>query len=52
MLYPGVHNLALQPDSGRFAVLEPGSDEKERDPLRVTFVINFFDELGKKLQAR
>jgi serine/threonine-protein kinase len=51
--YPGVLNLALHPDGKRFAVFEaPPSAEGEKGSVHVTFLLNFFDELRRRVPVR
>jgi hypothetical protein len=50
IFYPGMLNLALHPDGKRFAVFPmPESMAGEKGPLRVTFLLNFFDELRRRV---
>jgi serine/threonine-protein kinase len=50
IFFPGLHNLALHPDGKRFAVFPLPEDSEEKRPVRVTFVLNFFDELRRKVR--
>jgi serine/threonine-protein kinase len=48
--YTGLTNLALAPDGRRFAVFPmPDAMDGDKSPLHVTFLLNFFDELGRRL---
>jgi serine/threonine-protein kinase len=48
--YPGVVNLALHPDGKRFAVFPmPEAEGGDKAPVRVTFLLNFFDELRQRV---
>jgi hypothetical protein len=43
-------NLALHPDGKRFAVFEsPKAQESERNSVHVTFLLNFFDYLRRRI---
>jgi hypothetical protein len=49
IFYPGALNLALHPDGKRFAVFPmPESMAADKAPVRVTFLLNFFDELRRR----
>jgi serine/threonine-protein kinase len=50
IFFPGLHNLALHPDGKRFAVFPMPDDAGEKAPVRVMFVLNFFDELRRKVR--
>jgi Tol biopolymer transport system component/predicted Ser/Thr protein kinase len=48
--YAGVTNLALAPDGKRFAVFPmPEAAPGEKGSVHVTFLLNFFDELKRRL---
>jgi len=48
--FPGVSNLDLAPDGKRFAVFtQPQTAGGEKGPVRVTMLLNYFDELRRKL---
>jgi hypothetical protein len=50
LLYAGSINLALHPDGKRFAVFEsPKTPESERNTVHVTFLLNFFDYLRRRI---
>jgi serine/threonine-protein kinase len=50
LIYPGVLNAALHPDGKRFAILEPPDSNVDRkSSVHVTFLLNFFDELRRKV---
>lgn len=47
---PGNTNLALAPDGKRFAVFpRPENEEPESGSVHVTFLLNFFDELRRRV---
>jgi Tol biopolymer transport system component len=47
---PGAGNLALAPDGKRFAVFPmPEPTPGDKSPVHVTFLLNFFDELKRRL---
>ena len=49
--FPGLCNLALHPDGKRFAVFPMPEDAGgEKSPIRLTLVLNFFDELRRKIR--
>jgi serine/threonine-protein kinase len=51
IFFPGLRNLTLHPDGKRFAVFPMPEDVGgEKSPVRVTFVLNFFDELRRKVR--
>jgi serine/threonine-protein kinase len=50
IFFPGLHNLDLQPDGKRFVVFAMPEDSGEKRPVRVTFVLNFFDELRRRVR--
>jgi hypothetical protein len=52
IFFPGLYNLALHPDGKRFAVFPMPEDSGEKGPVRVTFVLNFFDELRRKVPVK
>jgi len=53
LFYPGNSNLDLAPDGKRFAVLTtPEGLEEPHGSLHVTFLLNFFDELRRKLPPK
>jgi serine/threonine-protein kinase len=53
LFYPGVSNLDLAPDGKRFAVLgSPESAANAKRPVHVTFLLNFFDELRRRVPTR
>jgi hypothetical protein len=43
-------SFALSPDGKRFAVVQE-VESKEKSPIHVTFLLNFFDELQRKAPA-
>jgi serine/threonine-protein kinase len=50
LFYPGILNLALHPDGKRFATFEgPDSAAGGKGSVHVTFLLNFFDELRRRL---
>jgi serine/threonine-protein kinase len=50
LIYDGRLNLALHPDGKRFAVFEPPkAQESERNTVHVTFLLNFFDYLRRRI---
>ena len=50
IFYAGGLNLALAPDGKRFAVFPmPESDRAEKGSVHVTFLLNFFDELRRRI---
>jgi serine/threonine-protein kinase len=50
LLYAGTRNLALHPDGKHFAVFEPPkTPESERNTVHVTFLLNFFDYLRRRI---
>ena len=51
LFYPGVRNLDLAPDGKRFVVLSaPKPDAGEKGPpVHVTVLLNFFDELRRRV---
>jgi Tol biopolymer transport system component len=50
IFYAGVSNLALAPDGKRFAVFPmPEAAGPEKGSVRVTFLLNFADELRRRL---
>jgi Tol biopolymer transport system component len=50
IFYPGTMNLDLAPDGKRFAVLEtPEAAAPEKGSVHVTFLLNFLDELRRKV---
>ena len=52
LYYTGLTNLALTPDGRRFAVFpRPEAMGGESGAVRVTFLLNFFDELRRRLPA-
>jgi serine/threonine-protein kinase len=51
LLSLGVVNLALAPDGKRFAVFPIPEAAGEKTPVRVTFLLNFFDELRRRVPA-
>jgi Tol biopolymer transport system component len=51
--YTGLTNLALAPDGKRFAVFpRPDTIGSEKGTVHVTFLLNFFDELRRRLPGR
>lgn len=44
-----VKNLDLAPDGRRFAVFPVSADAKDQTPLRVTFLLNFFDAARQRV---
>jgi hypothetical protein len=52
IFYPGVSNLDLAPDGQRFAVLTtPDAASGAKSSVRVTMLLNFFDELRRRMPA-
>ena len=52
VFYTGSFNLALAPDGKRFAVFPiPEPSAPGKGPLHVTFLLNFFDELRRRIPA-
>ena len=52
IFYPGFLNLDLAPDGKRFAVFPMPEDQGgEKGSARLTFLLNFFDELKRRLPA-
>jgi len=50
LFYPGVMNLALHPDGKRFATFEAlDSQAGGKGSVHATFLLNFFDELRRRL---
>ncbi len=50
IFFPGVSNIDLAPNGTRFAVLTAtGAASAERDPVHVTVMVNFFDELRRRM---
>ena len=50
IFYAGVSNLALAPDGKRFAVLPmPEAAGTEKGTVHVTFLLNFLDELRRRI---
>jgi serine/threonine-protein kinase len=50
IFYPGVVNLTLAPDGKRFAVFPmPEAMGGEKGSVHVTFLLNFFDELRRRV---
>jgi len=50
LFYMGALNLDLAPDGGRFAVLAlPETPPGEKGTVRVTMLLNFFDELKRRI---
>ena len=50
LFYDGRLNLALHPDGKHFAVFEPPkTPEPERNSVQVTFLLNFFDYLRRRI---
>src|SRR5262249_2638085 len=50
IFYAGGLDLALAPDGKRFAVFSmPGADRAEKGSVHVTFLVNFFDELRRRI---
>jgi Periplasmic component of the Tol biopolymer transport system len=53
ILFTGSSNLTLAPDGKRFAVFPPPEISKGRnEAVRVTFLLNFFDELRRRSGAQ
>ena len=52
IFFPGRSNLGLAPDGKRFAVLQmPETTGETKGPVRVTFLLNFFDEVRRRIPA-
>jgi len=50
IFYPGSSNLDLAPDGKRFAVLTaPEATGREKGSLHVTMLLNFFDEVKRRI---
>lgn len=50
VFYPGTANLDLAPDGKRFAVLtQPEGAGESKGSVHVTMLLNFFDELKRRL---
>ena len=53
LFYPGTSNLDLAPDGKRFAVLAlPETPPGEKGTVHVTMLLNFFDELKRRIPAK
>jgi hypothetical protein len=53
IFYPGAVNLTLHPDGKRFAVFPmPEATAGTNGPVRLTFLLNFFDELRRRIPAK
>jgi hypothetical protein len=51
VFYSGTVNLALAPDGKRFAALPmPEAAGQEKGSVHVTFLLNFFDELRRRME--
>jgi serine/threonine-protein kinase len=50
LYYPGSVNLDIAPDGKRFAVFAAPKDDQAKGSVRVTMLLNFFDELRRKLR--
>jgi serine/threonine-protein kinase len=48
---PGTLHLDLAPDSGRFAVIAPPETGPKEGSVHVTFLLNFFDEMRRRLSG-
>lgn len=51
LLYPGFTNMDVAPDGKRFAVALPAATAESTDAVRVTFLLNFDDELRRRLKS-
>jgi predicted Ser/Thr protein kinase/WD40 repeat protein len=50
IFFPGTSNLALAPDGKRFAVFPmPEASGPDKGPVHVTFLLNFLDELRRRI---
>ena len=50
IFYPGLANLDLAPDGKRFAVFTlPETPPGEKGSVHVTMLLNFFDELKRRI---
>jgi hypothetical protein len=50
IFYPGVSNMDIAPDGERFAVLAvPQASAGERISVHVTMLVNYFDELKRRI---
>jgi hypothetical protein len=50
IFYPGVSNMDIAPDGKRFAVLSvPPATSSERSSVHVTMLLNYFDELKRRI---
>jgi serine/threonine-protein kinase len=50
LFYPGTTNMDLAPDGKRFAVLAPLENTgREKGSVQVVFLLNFFDELKRRI---
>jgi serine/threonine-protein kinase len=52
LLRPGQLNLALHPDGKRFAVFPMPETRDEQGSLHATFLLNFFDELRRRVPVK
>jgi hypothetical protein len=53
LFYPGTSNLDLAPNGKRFAVLAlPETPPGEKGTVHVTMLLNFFDELKRRIPAK
>jgi serine/threonine-protein kinase len=48
--YPGTSNLDIAPDGKRFAVFAAPKEDQAKGSVHVTMLLNFFDELRRKLR--
>jgi hypothetical protein len=49
---PGNTNLSLAPDRKRFAVFpKPATEESEEGPVHLKFLLNFVDDLGRRVKS-
>ena len=50
LFHPGLLNLDLAPDGKRFAVLySPEPQGSEKDSVHVIMLLNFFDEVRRRI---
>lgn len=47
--YTGFANLDLHPDGKRFAVLGPDTAGEDKGSLHVTFLLNFYNEVRRRV---
>jgi hypothetical protein len=53
LFFPGLVNFALHPDGKRFAIFPmPEAPMADKGSVHVTFLLNFFDELRRRIPAK